>query len=284
MKDNNKALIISGGGMKGAWGGGLAKGLYENGNKYKIIVGTSTGSLLAPMIALEDFDTLKEVYTSVNNEDIFNVNPFTENGKINIWNALWRLIRKKNTLGETKNLLSLIKHYFTYERFISLLEKDVEVVVCVYNLSKYQAEYYSNKKCTYDDFCNWIWVSACSPVYMSLYEKNGDIYTDGGVGEHVPISYAYNLGYRDFDVIVHRPLTKQLKQKPKNYLETVMLNISCVSFEISKGDIESYKILPDVKLRDFYMEIGQDENSLMFDEEYMYWLWEEGYNKTKNIL
>ena len=77
-----KALVISGGGSLGAWGGGVAEYLFNTGNTYDVIVGTSTGALLSPMIAMNNFAELKSAYTSMNQNDIFDINPFCKDGSI----------------------------------------------------------------------------------------------------------------------------------------------------------------------------------------------------------
>ena len=67
-----KALVISGGGSKGAFAGGVAQFLIqEAGNKYDIFVGTSTGSLLISHLALSKLDKIKEIYSNVNQDSIF---------------------------------------------------------------------------------------------------------------------------------------------------------------------------------------------------------------------
>ena len=49
-----KALVISGGGSKGAFAGGITEFLLKECQEhYDILVGTSTGSLMIPLIALE---------------------------------------------------------------------------------------------------------------------------------------------------------------------------------------------------------------------------------------
>src|SRR5680860_1666792 len=72
-----RALVISGGGSKGAFAGGVAQFLIEEmGNKYDLFLGTSTGSLLIPHLALNKTQKIKEVYTSVNQNSIFSNRPF----------------------------------------------------------------------------------------------------------------------------------------------------------------------------------------------------------------
>ena len=72
-----KALVISGGGNKGAFAGGIAEYLIkEMNNKYDLFLGTSTGSLLLPLLSVGKVNRLKYVFSSVTQKDIFNSNPF----------------------------------------------------------------------------------------------------------------------------------------------------------------------------------------------------------------
>ena len=69
--------MISGGGSKGAFAGGVAQYLMEDlGYTYDIYVGTSTGSLLISHIALGKVEKIRDVFTSVNQHSIFNHRPF----------------------------------------------------------------------------------------------------------------------------------------------------------------------------------------------------------------
>jgi NTE family protein len=57
-----RALVISGGGSKGAFAGGVAQYLIEEkGKKYDIFLGTSTGSLLIPHLAAGNLKKIYEV-------------------------------------------------------------------------------------------------------------------------------------------------------------------------------------------------------------------------------
>ena len=57
-----KALVISGGGSKGAFAGGIAQYLIEEKKKdYDLFVGTSTGSLMLTHLSLGKLDELKEI-------------------------------------------------------------------------------------------------------------------------------------------------------------------------------------------------------------------------------
>ena len=61
-----RALVISGGGSKGAFAGGVAQYLIEEKkHEYDIFLGTSTGSLLITHLALKNIQKVKYNFTHV---------------------------------------------------------------------------------------------------------------------------------------------------------------------------------------------------------------------------
>jgi predicted patatin/cPLA2 family phospholipase len=71
-----KALVISGGGSKGAFAGGVAQYLMKEEKKeYNLFLGTSTGSLMVSHLALGKLDALKKLYTNVDQKSIFSNSP-----------------------------------------------------------------------------------------------------------------------------------------------------------------------------------------------------------------
>jgi predicted acylesterase/phospholipase RssA len=107
-----KALDLSGSGSLGACGAGRLHKLNRN---YSIVSGVSTGSLMAPLAELKEWDRLKEAYTTVTGDDIFDYNPFTSLGKISLPKALWSVLTGKPTLGESNNLRKRINQFLTYD-------------------------------------------------------------------------------------------------------------------------------------------------------------------------
>ena len=105
-----KALVISGGGSKGAFAGGVAEYLIQHQKKeYDLFLGTSTGSLMVTHLALGEIADLKDIYTSVNQRSIFSNCPITVKNihgnkvvGINHLNVFWNFIRGRKTFGESK--------------------------------------------------------------------------------------------------------------------------------------------------------------------------------------
>ena len=172
-----KALVISGGGSKGAFAGGVAEYLIDHKEKeYDLFLGTSTGSLMVSHLALGKLRELKAIYTTVSQRKIFSNNPFivrTVHGEkvvsVNHLNTLWNFINGRKTFGESKNLRRFIKKYITEAYYERIRASDKDVIVTVSNLTTNQVEYKSIKDFSYPDFCDWIWGS-CNyvPFMLSL--------------------------------------------------------------------------------------------------------------------
>ena len=171
-----RALVISGGGSKGAFAGGVAQFLIEDlKREYGLFLGTSTGSLLAGHLALKQVEKIKRVYTSVTNDDIFSLCPFTIKRKygveqigINHINVLRNFARGRKTFGESLRLRQLIRNTLSRDDFEALKYAPSDVVVTVSNLSLNQVEYKSLKECSYEEFTDWVWISSNYTPFMSL--------------------------------------------------------------------------------------------------------------------
>ena len=103
-----RALVISGGGSKGAFGGGIAEYLIRECNfNYDIFVGTSTGSLLVPLLSIDEIEKIRAIYTTVTQDSIFSSNPFIvykDKGvyktRINHFGIIKMFLKGKKTFGE----------------------------------------------------------------------------------------------------------------------------------------------------------------------------------------
>jgi NTE family protein len=292
-----RALVISGGGSKGAFAGGVAQYLMENlGYKYDLFVGTSTGSLLISHLALGKVEKIKEVFTSVNQHSIFNHRPFLVKktkygGKeigINHLSVLRNFIRGSKTFGESRNLRKLIRRNFTPEEFEILKASEIDVIVTVSNLSLNQVEYKSINDFTYDDFCDWIWISCNYTPFMSLVKKDGCEYADGGFGSMVPIEEALNRGATVVDVIILETEVTYYNKLPSRNVFSLLTNMHSFMLDrVEKQNIRIGKFVAsnsDAIINLYYTPTVLTTNSLIFDKKLMSQWWESGfkYAKQKN--
>ncbi|MBO0323101.1 patatin-like phospholipase family protein [Muricauda sp. CAU 1633] len=289
-----RALVISGGGSKGAFAGGVAQFLIQEAqHKYDIFVGTSTGSLLISHLALNKLDKIKEIYSSVNQDSIFNNCPFLIKKKhgveiiaINHWNVVKNFIRGKKTFGESENLRKLIRESITVAEFEELKKSAMDVVVTVSNLSLNQVEYKSINECTYEEFCDWIWISSNYTPFMSLAKKNGCEYADGGLGTLVPIEEALSRGATEVDVVVlHTEVNHLNRMSTKNPFDLITTIFGFMLDRIENQNIRIGKLVANQKdaiINFYYTPTVLTTNSLIFNKERMTLWWKRGYLYAKN--
>ncbi|MEE9364334.1 MAG: patatin-like phospholipase family protein [Cellulophaga sp.] len=284
-----RALVISGGGSKGAFAGGVAQYLMEvEKREYDILVGTSTGSLLIPHLALNNLGRLYDIYTNINQRAIFSLNPFVVRKKgdreyvsINFVTTFLQFIKRKRTFGESKALRRTIKKNFTLNDYNDVKETQKDVVVTVCNLSKNRVEYKSIREFSYEEFCDWIWISCNYIPFMSLVTKNGYEYGDGGLGCVAPIREAIQRGAKEVDVVIlESEKMEHNKVLGKNPFSLMLSIYGFVLDQIEYHDV-SEGILSakhnGVKLNLYYTPTKLTENSLVFDKKLMAEWWLQGF-------
>ena len=284
-----KALVISGGGSKGAFAGGVAEYLLkEKKNTYDIFLGTSTGSLMVSHLALGEIDALKTIYTGVNQRSIFNINPFRITNKngvtvVNIRHSatLLSFLKGSKTFGESKNLRKLITKKITRDIYDTILKEKKEVVVTISNFTANRIEYKSIQEHSYEDFCDWIWGSCNYIPFMSLLEKNGYQYGDGGFGCLIPIREAIERGAKVIDAIILETEITQINRMPAKNPFSLLLTIQEFMMEhVEKHNITIGKLSAkqnNVELNLYYTPTVLTTNSLVFDRKKMSKWWDSGY-------
>ncbi len=286
-----RALVISGGGSKGAFAGGVAQYLIQELKyDYDLYIGTSTGSLLISHLALQKIDKIKEVYTHVNQKSIFSDSPFRiktdkrgdKEISINHWNVLRRFVKGKKTFGESKNLRKLIANTLTIDEFEYLKTSHKDIVITVSNLSSHETQYKSIKDFSYDDFCDWIWISCNYVPFMSIVYKEGCEWADGGFGSMVPIKEAIDRGATTVDVIVLETEINYLNNLPSKNAFSLLTNLHGFMMDrIEKQNIAIGKFTANNNnaiINLYYTPTVLTTNSLVFNKAKMTKWWQSGFD------
>lgn len=281
-----KALVLSGGGAKGAWSGGVIEYLVkEQKREWDLVIGTSTGSLLSPLSAIGEVDRLKEAYTTVDNKSIFNIPPFNKKGKVRLLNALWRVINKKTSLGQANNLKKKIRQIITEEDYNRIRKEGKESIAVVSNMTKFKSELKSTKTETYEAYCEWLLCSSSVPLLFEVQNNDGCQYLDGGVLNCVPIQDAINLGATEIDIIILSAEVTKDYDDMENMWEVVMRTLDFMNKEINKDDIMLGKLAGkemEVKLNIYRTPFSLTKNSIIFNKEQMLQWWAMGYEFARS--
>ena len=284
-----KALVISGGGSKGAFAGGIAQYLIEESKQtYDVLLGTSTGSLLISHLAALRIPEIKHAFTHVTQASIFCKNPFIvkQKGKlfktkINHFNVVKNFIKGRKTFGESSNLRHLIEQKITPTIFKEIKSSQKEVVVCVSNFTLNAIEYKTLSECSYSDFLDWIWVSCNYVPFMSLVIKNKFEYADGGFGCILAIEEAIRRGATHVDAIMLSTEVQQLnRMRSRNAFDLVLSTLDFMGDQIMEDNIKVGKLYAqekNVQLRIFHTPRVLTTYSLIFVQDEMERWWKEGW-------
>jgi predicted patatin/cPLA2 family phospholipase len=286
-----KALVISGGGSKGSFAGGVAEYLInEEKQDYDMFVGSSTGSLLIPHLSIRNIERLKEAFTNVKQRDVFSVCPFkiTKDNDGNLkssmhhMNIIKMFLKRKKTFGDTSNLRKTISKILTVDDYKKVKSSGKKVIITASNLTKNTIEYKHLSDYSYEDFCDWMWISSCFVPFMSLVEKNGYEYADGGFGNYIPIEEAISNGAKDIDVIVLQPRHRTTENvKTRNAFDVLLQSMGFMLNQIVYDDILIGHLQSiyndDIHVRFFFTPRVLTEYSFHFDPDTMKQWWQEGY-------
>lgn len=292
-----RSLVVSCGGSKGAYAVGIIQYYYSLGKTYDILVGSSTGSLITTMVASGDLDKLEKAYTNISHKDIFKISPFkikkSKNGvykySLNKLGILYNMFYKKNiSLGDSSTLRNkTIPKFFTKDDYNNIIKNEVDLNVCVSNLTLEKSEVKNIKDYTYDDFCDWIWASSCAPPFMSIPEINNYEYVDGGVMEMVPIEKAILKGADEIDVIILDKEYPEISniEKARNILYFIIKLQNMMMNRIKKQSINlgflSHLSKKKIKVNFHYTKRKLTNNSLIFDRDVMKKWRDEGFESAK---
>jgi predicted patatin/cPLA2 family phospholipase len=300
---SKKGVVVSGGGAWGAFGAGT---LAKLNREYDVGAGISTGALMTPLVMINDYDTLKEAYCNTRDKDIFDLRwykprPIKKNGKVNMWAVILALILGRPTFGTTKAMRKHIEKFMKSTDYVQILKENKEVLVGCQNLAEQPSlnHYFSTKNEKFEDFKDWMWLSANASFACSIVEKEWTDplmpqekymgqWVDGGLTEVIPLDAILSKGCTEIDVIIHRPKPSYSYQisPVKNLIENVDRAVKAMRYDIEfENLIETCDHMAKehgIKITLYFLPRKLSNNSLVFNKEQMTAWWNEGYDTAND--
>ncbi len=246
-----RALVISGGGSKGAFAVGVLKELHQMypGLQFDIYVGTSTGSLVVSLSSLNLLDKLENVYTHVENKDIFIegniVNKISDNSIFDV-EPLWKLIQENYTDEDYENLKLSGKKVFL--NTVCLQTNQLNVFTNDAS-SINPGDYKVIQTVNANHFRRAMLASACQPVFMQPIRINRGVpgaadpdlqYVDGGVLEYIGLQIAIDAGADEIFAIFLSPGSSTPRagfKDYKNLMDILTTTIDILTSDVGKNDV-----------------------------------------------
>ena len=244
-----RALVVSGGGSKGAFAVGVIKQLHEifPTLSFDIFVGTSTGSLIVPLAAIDELALLEEIYTTqsegtivrklrigdrLNTDSIFDANP------------LWNLVNKHFTDDRYNALVASGKKL--YINTTCLQTEDLTVFTnddAATSNDRYAVRQIVNS----DHFRRSIMASACQPVFMPTIQVNKNLpsnsekdfqYVDGGVREYAGVEMAIDAGATEiFTILLSSSVNDVANKQYSDLFSLLERTMDIFITDVSKNDL-----------------------------------------------
>ena len=197
------ALVVSGGSSKGAFAVGVAQRLREKLDvHFDIVAGTSTGSLVAPLVVTGEFGVLEQLYTAFSARNLIMLRQpldMVRTGSVFDMSALRTVLEDTYTEGRTQQILAS-----PMQMFITTVQLE----------SGRTTYFHSGPEPTRDPDCDYVriarrkdlidavFASSMQPVLMLPVRIGGASYVDGGVRKTVAMGVAIDNGATDVYAVV----------------------------------------------------------------------------------
>jgi NTE family protein len=244
--DSKKALVLSGGSIKGAFQAGALAELLESGFVPDAIYGTSVGSLNGGFLAdragqavmKDETPDWPEIGRELEDFWVSKLHSPSQVGRQrNVVPLAVSLLRQNfDGLIDTSPLRGLIEEQIDPE---NLRASPVKFFACAVNLVTGEAIYASED---YSGILDYIMASTAIPIEMPYITIGRSPYVDGGVREIAPLNPAIEDGADEIVCILCQPRDLEgVSFRPGNLIEYAFRLMDVVTTELINNDIDLFR-------------------------------------------
>jgi NTE family protein len=201
-----KALILAGGGSRGAFQIGVWKYLVERNWVPDIICGTSVGAINAAGIGSGlDVPALIQLWTSHNRRKMYSLNLVQ-------FLAYFLSGRALKPLLDTRPLQAMVKESLDFN---TVKKNPTKIVISAVNVHTATPVYFDNKEISIEH----VLASGAMPILFPLQHIDGVPYWDGGVMVNIPLQPALDFGADEIIIVFLSPVGHTPQASPRNALK-----------------------------------------------------------------
>lgn len=205
--DFMKAIVLSGGGSKGAYQIGVWKALRRLNIKYDIVTGTSVGALNGAFMVQKTYGKALSTWNNISMDKIFG-KEINTNSNIELYKVYIKEFIESNGI-DPKGLEEIIKNCLNKNKFYN---SKINYGLVTFNLKKKKPLILKKEDIPKDKLEDYLIASAsCYPAFKPK-EIDDTKYIDGGYYDNTPINLAIELGADE--AIVVDLTAPGLKKKP----------------------------------------------------------------------
>jgi len=258
------ALILSGGGAKGAWEAGVAAALIERGLPVRLVAGSSAGALNAAMVADGRLDRLQDLWRTVTREQVYTLRPSVVLAGLLPGVLTLLALDRAGSLLDPAPLRELIASSIDLER---IRASRVELLVVATDLARYDKRAFDNRTVSVDALL----AAAAVPGVFPPVRVDGAPLVDGGLTGRAPVLEALALGRpigRAVVVMSYAP--DERASAPTTLRRTLEESMELVMIHAIRRDVELARLRhPDVDVQLLTPSAPLRMRPLDFDTESM---------------
>ena len=187
-----RALVLSGGGARGAYQIGVWKALRELNINYDIITGTSVGSLNGAMITQNSYQMAEDFWNNIDFKFVFGA-AFLQEKDLKKNEIIKKYVNATffNKGLDVIELENNIDKYLDIEKFFS---SSIDYGLVTYNLATRKPMMLTKKDIPKENLKDFIIASATFYPFFKKKKINDKFYVDGGYYDNLPINFAIEMG------------------------------------------------------------------------------------------
>ncbi|MEM9292417.1 MAG: patatin-like phospholipase family protein [Acidobacteriota bacterium] len=212
MAKPKRALVLSGGGGRGAYQAGVWRFLEEVGWLPDVVTGTSVGSLNAALIGMGwDGRQLEDFWKRIERKSVY---------RSSLWQQLlasWRLRRPGRSpagLLDPTPLRRLLEEVIDLE---SLRRSQIEVITTAVHVATARLRYFDSSQIGIDH----LMASCAIPVVFPWQLIDGEPHWDGGLMANTPVGPALRSGAVEVVAVLLAPLAGTASKLPRTRLQAL---------------------------------------------------------------
>lgn len=202
----NTALVLGGGGARGAYQIGVWKALLENKISFEWVVGCSVGALNGALIAQGDLEAAETLWQEISTDKVLEIS-FDDLERADFSDHVQQLRRfffeaiqqKGLSTGPLRNLL---QEHLDADK----LTKSVPLYVVATRVPTFKEVVVKLNEQTQSGMLSWLLASSAFFPLMSIESIEEQFYVDGGYRNNIPVDVALKQGASEVIIVdVHGP-------------------------------------------------------------------------------
>ncbi|HWG90433.1 MAG TPA: patatin-like phospholipase family protein [Candidatus Thermoplasmatota archaeon] len=236
-----KAVVLSGGGARGAYEFGVYKALHRAGLEPDLITGTSVGAITGALIASgASIEQMEEVWMNLHTSNLLRMRK-----------DIWGLPRWTHFCEESP-LREIIERNVDFK---ALRESRIKLAITAIDVQTGQTHTFTNREIGMEHLL----ATAAIPLVFPMVDVGGTPFWDGGLAGGTPLKPAVKLGATEIYAIVVSPMTTGSLPPPTNLLESMSRLMEIVEVTALREDVRHAQRLNDLVAkglaRDVYRHI-----------------------------